>query len=172
MQENRPCAHLSTEGSDWLMRSSELFAPSLGKGWRETRSYEVDRLFLVAFFGGTIPMMILGTRNAKWLNVSKRVINGLIATGVLFTILGFGLFYMAVEGEYSTETTQAIKFAIRALAVVLFFLYRMVLKKPYQQHLVTNGELTPLLKPAILWIIAGALIQFVIFTGFYIIIDW
>jgi hypothetical protein len=138
--------------------NSDLFQPSLKDGWRNTKSYDINRFFLVAFFGGPLPMMVLGVRNAKWLNVPKVKTNLLIAASVLALLVQAVFFYLYAEGVFA-EGNRTPRYATQILSVILFFLYKFVLNKPFQQHLLTNGELEPLLKPALLWMILGAIIQ-------------
>lgn len=154
-----------------MVKTNELFQPSLENGWKETKTYEINRLFLVAFFGGTIPTIILGTRNARWLNVPKKYINLLIVLGVLFTIFDFGLFYFYTQGDFSPDSRPLIKFGLKLSAIILFFLYKLVLNKPFQQHMVIDGEITPILKPAILWIVIGGIIEFIAMTTAFTIVD-
>ena len=43
----------------------DFYAPSLTSGeGKKTKSYDSNKLFFVAFFGGTIAVSILGIRNA------------------------------------------------------------------------------------------------------------
>lgn len=146
--------------------SSDLFQPSLQDGWSQTKSYDINRFFLVAFFGGPLPMMVLGVRNAKWLNVPRGNMNWLIAASVLVLLVQAVLFYMYAEGVFA-EGNRTPRYATQILAVLLFFFYKFVLNKPFQQHLLTNGELEPLLKPALLWMILGGIIQFAILVTFF-----
>ncbi|MDF2606801.1 MAG: hypothetical protein K0S34_996 [Bacillales bacterium] len=145
-----------------MLKNSELFQPSLEEGWNETKTYDINRLFYVAFFGGTIPTIILGTRNAKWLNIPKNHINLLIFIGVLLTIVDFILIYLYASGFIPQDSKQFIKLGIQFLAIILFFLYRFALIKPFQQHMVTNGEVIPILKPAILWVLFGAICKSIV----------
>ena len=55
-----------------------------------------------------------------------------------------------------------IKFGYRIGCVLLFIYLKTILKKPFQQHMVTNGETVPLIKPAIIWILIAIVIETVI----------
>lgn len=141
----------------------DLFQPSLKDGWNETKSYDINFFFLVAFFGGPIPMMVLGTRNAKWLNVPKLKTYLLLATSVLVLLTDVVIFYMYVDGAFAVGNRMP-RYSMQFLSILLFLLYKYVLNKPFQQHLLTNGEIKPLFKPALLWIILGGIIQIAIFV--------
>jgi hypothetical protein len=115
-------------------------------------------------------MMVLGTRNAKWLNISKRKTYLLLVTCVLVLITNMVVFYMYADGGIAQEN-RIPRYSLRVLSVLLFLLYKYVLNKPFQQHLLTNGELEPLFKPALFWVILGGIPELVIiglilqFTG-------
>lgn len=141
--------------------NSDLFQPSLQDGWRETKSYDINRFFLVAFFGGALPLLVLGVRNAKWLNVPKLKTNLLIAASAVVLLVQAVIFYLYANDAFA-EGNRMPRYSIQILSVVLFFLYKFVLDKPFQQHLLTNGEIEPILKPALLWMILGGVIQFAI----------
>ena len=141
--------------------NSDLFQPSLKDGWRETKSYDINRFFLVAFLGGALPLMVLGGRNAKWLNVPKVKRNLLVAASVVVLLVQAVIFYLYANDAFA-EGNRMPRYSIQILSVLLFFLYKFVLGKPFQQHLLTNGEIEPILKPALLWMILGGIIQFAI----------
>lgn len=146
----------------------DLFQPSLKDGWNQTKSYDINRFFLVAFFGGPIPMMVLGTRNAKWLNVPKLHTYLLLATSVLVLLTDVVMFYMYANGAFA-EGSRVPRFSMQILSILLFLLYKYVLNKPFQQHLLTNGEIEPLFKPALFWIILGGIIQLAIMATSFIL---
>lgn len=139
----------------------DLFQPSLKDGSNETKSYDINRFFLVAFFGGPIPMMVLGTRNAKWLRVSKLQTYLLLSTSDSVLLIDFVIFYMYADGAFAKRNRMP-RYSMQFLSILLFLLYKFVMNKPFQQHLLTNGEIKALFKPALLWIILGRIIQFVL----------
>ncbi|MFS0774852.1 hypothetical protein ABC255_02270 [Neobacillus sp. 3P2-tot-E-2] len=148
--------------------ASDLFQPSLKDGWDQTKSYDINRFFLVAFLGGPIPMMVLGTRNAKWLNVPRLHTYLMFVTSVLVLLADVVIFYMYANGAFA-EGNRMPRYSMQFLSILLFLLYKFVLNKPFKQHLVTNGEIMPLFKPALLWIIIGGLIQFSIMVAAFIL---
>lgn len=153
--------------------NANLLEPSLTNGWKTTKTYDINRLFLVAFFGGLIPMMILATRNAKWLNVPKITINLLLGVGILFLFTQLALVYFYF-GDFSVSGDRTPRYIMRVLNIVLFFFYKFALNKPYKQHLFTNeNEIQPLLKPAIIWILIGGAIELVLFgAAFAVVENW
>ncbi|WP_423802244.1 hypothetical protein [Neobacillus sp. SAB-20_R2A] len=146
----------------------DLFQPSLNDGWNQTKSYDINRFFLVAFLGGPIPMMVLGIRNAKWLNVPKAKTNMLLVASILVLIAQGVIFYMYADGAF-TEGNRMPRYSMQILSILLFLLYKYMLNKPFQQHLVTNGEIKPLFKQALLWIILGCIIQLAIMVTAFIL---
>ncbi|RHW32827.1 hypothetical protein D1B31_21000 [Neobacillus notoginsengisoli] len=147
---------------------NELFQPSLKDGWSKTKSYDINHFFLVAFIGGPIPMMVLGTRNAKWLHVPKLRIYLLITISVLVQIVNLVMFYMYTNDAFA-EGNRMPRFSMQILSILLFFLYKFVLNKPFQQHLLTDGETQPLFKPALLWILIGVVIKLAIIVAAFML---
>lgn len=144
------------------MKTSEsLYQPSLQQGWTETKSYDISRLFLVAFFGGAVPLMIMGGLNAKWLNVPKKSTYPLIAIGILLIIAKFVLFAGLEQGTLTFDDSF-LRYGYKIGCVLLFLLYSSLLKKPFQQHMMTVGTTLPMLKPALLWMLLGVIVEFVI----------
>ena len=78
-----------------------LFKPTIQEGQFEaTKSYDINKLFYVAFFGGILATIIVSTRNAKWLKITKQTINLLIGIGIglllvkVFLSVAVLLFYL------------------------------------------------------------------------------
>jgi hypothetical protein len=147
--------------------TTELLRPSLGEGWQETKSYELSQLFYVAFFGGILSTIILGIRNAKWLNVDKKLINIMIGIGAAVMIAKIGIVAWVLHG-YSDfksmvtagrEELRTLKWVFTAAAVMLFIVYRQLMKPKFQQHLYTGGEVVPLFKDGLLWCLVGGLLE-------------
>lgn len=134
----------------------ELFSPSLSDESNnvKTKTYDLPRLFLVAFFGGIIPITILGARNAKWLNVDKKKINLLIGLGTILFISEL-IFLALYISEYIIIDNSYINFIYRIVAIVLYLLFYNIMKTNFNAHIYFNGEITPLLKDALIWICIG-----------------
>ena len=138
-----------------------LYESSLDQGWHETKTYDINKLFLVAFFGGVIPMLVLGIRNAIWLRVSLKWMYPLIAFGIALLLTKYLLYVPSIEGEAFVDN-RMVSFGYKAGSIILFIFFKLLLNKAFNQHLVTHGETEPLLKDAIIWIIIGGIIEVII----------
>ncbi|MEH6906768.1 hypothetical protein [Neobacillus drentensis] len=144
-----------------MSNSNALLQPSIEKDWRETKTYDIQRLLWVAFIGGPIPLMVLGTRNAKWLNVRRLHINLLIILGIILEIGECAIIYLFANGTFSMED-RAMRYLLKLASILLFLGYRAILTKPFQQHMVTNGSTLKILKPAIVWILLGGIPELIV----------
>ncbi|MEH7076547.1 hypothetical protein [Neobacillus drentensis] len=144
-----------------MSKMNALLQPSIEKDWRETKSYDIQRLLWVAFIGGPIPLMVLGTRNAKWLNVRQLHINLLIFLGIIMEIGECAIIYLFANGTLTAED-RVMRYLLKLASILLFLGYRAVLTKPFQQHMVTNGNITKILKPAIVWILLGGVPELIV----------
>lgn len=143
--------------------TQHLYQPSLKEGWKETKSYDINNFFLVAFFGGVIPLLVLGTKNATWLKVSKKVIYSLIALGILLLAMKFTFVYFVTNGTIEMDN-RMIRYGYKIGCVLLYLLYRKVLKQPFQQHMITVDQTLPILKPALLWIMVGIIVEIILLS--------
>lgn len=150
-----------------MNKTEDLYQPSLEQEWEETKSYDVAKLFYVAFFGGAIPLMVLASMNMKWLNISKKVIYPMFALGSLMIISKFMLFTPIIEGSIELSGSE-IRIGYKVACVILFLIYSAILKKPFQQHLLTNRPTLPMLKPALIWIVIGIVVEIIILSLFLI----
>lgn len=144
-----------------MTKSQELYQSSLDKGWKETKSYDINKLFFVAFFGGVIPLIVLGMRNAKWLQVPVKHLYPILAVGVLLIVGKFLLVLPTVEGSLPFDE-RGLKYGYKIGCVLLFLFLKYILNKPFQQHMFTEGGTEPLLKTAIIWTLIGAAIEFLV----------
>lgn len=144
-----------------MAKTQELYQASLEKGWQETKSFDINKLFLVGFFGGVIPLIVLGRMNARWLNVSLKKIYPMIVLGIILIIGKFILLRAVLEGSLPIETRD-IKFGYKLGCIIMYFYLKYLLKKPFQQHMVTNGETEPLLKTAMYWVVIGIGIELIV----------
>lgn len=146
-----------------MEQTNHLYQHSLKEGWKETKSYEIKNLFLVAFFGGVIPLLILGTKNATWLKVSRKVIFSLIGLGILLISMKFMFIYFTTQG-ISQIDNSTIRYGYKIGCVLLYLLYLKVMKKPFQQHMVTVEHTLSILKPAIVWMIVGMIVELILLS--------
>ncbi|WP_335871121.1 hypothetical protein [Bacillus sp. 2205SS5-2] len=113
--------------------------------------------------------MVLGTRNSKWLNVSMKRVYPIILVGVLVLIGKFLFAGPSLDGTLPFDE-RAVNLGYRIGCVLLFLWWKIVLTKPYQQHVMTEGEDEPLLITAIIWSVIGRVIEMVFITGFKVLI--
>lgn len=130
--------------------------PSLRHGGvKETRSYRISSFLYVGFFGGLLPVLVLGTMNGLWLRVSKRTTLGMLLVGLI--LLASTFFYTWMTGSM----LDTLLFS-RVTAAGLGLGYRCVLKKRFRLHSVVQGEYRPLTKPAILLSIVSLPLEFLL----------
>jgi hypothetical protein len=144
-----------------MSNMNELLQPSLEEDYRETKTFDLNRLLWVAIIGGPIPLMVLGTKNAMWLNVRKLHINLLIILGIILEIGECAVIYLFANGTLSPED-RSMRYLLKLSSVLLFIAYRAILTKPFQQHMVTNGTITKIFKPAIIWILLGGVVELIV----------
>lgn len=101
--------------------------------------------------------------NATWLKVSKKIIYLLVLLGILLVTIKFTFVYFATNGTVQIDN-RTIRYGYKIGCVLLYLLYRKVLKKPFQQHMVTVEQTLPILKPTILWIIVGAGVELILLS--------
>lgn len=125
----------------------------------ETKSYNIYHFFFVAFFGGVIPMMVLGTKNANWLHIPKKYSYSIIVVGILLLLSKYWAFSLVFNGTLLIKA-QVVRYLYKFVCLLYYYLYLVMLTRPYKQHLSNQGELLPIIKPAIVWVIIGAVVEF------------
>ncbi len=142
--------------------NEELLQPSLSVDSHfETKSYNFDKLFYVAFFGGIVPLVALGVKNAKWLRVKKQMISIIIVVGVFLLLLKAVVTVLVMGGSVAGFNLKILRWGFRGVALLFYLGYRFLLRRQYQQHLVTVGEFEPMLRDAMIWIAAAIVIEIV-----------
>ena len=112
-----------------------VYTPSLtGKKVRRTKSFIIHNLVIVAFIGGLLAITIVGFINANALKLEKQYIRLLIVSSV---ILHTAIIIFYVFLPFSAEMDLLIN---RLLAGVSYFIFWVILKRPYKEHLVFVGE--------------------------------
>ncbi|MBI6863776.1 hypothetical protein [Lysinibacillus fusiformis] len=125
-----------------------------------TRSYVVNNLFFVAFFGGIFAIVVLGMQNAKWLKLEKKyiriltILSGLLIIGKLIMVYAIGQGILAIDEDY-------IKVFGRIIAVAGYFIFFAFLNRPYKEHLVVGGQTESLWMPGFLACIVSGFIEFI-----------
>lgn len=142
----------------------DLFQASLNDEAEEgLQSYNISKLFYVAFFGGIIPTLALSTKNAKSLRLDRVFINLMIVLGI-----GVIIIKAVVVGIYAagaiTINSSIIRNIFRGAALVYYLMYYMKMKPHFYQFVITGGEYKPLLKDALIWIAIGIVVEMAINT--------
>lgn len=139
--------------------NEELFKSSLDKeNSRITRSYNITKLFYIAFFGGIVPTVVLGTINARWLNIKKSYINLMIALGIAIFIGKFIIIGLIISNHLNLDRRTA-QLLFKGLSILVYLIYYNLLKEKYQQHIVIQGSVESILRPAFLWVFIGMIIE-------------
>ncbi|PKU51229.1 hypothetical protein MHI04_09955 [Lysinibacillus sp. FSL K6-1151] len=137
-----------------------IYQPSiLNENEERTRSYVVNNLFFVAFFGGIFAIVVLGMQNAKWLKLEKKyiriltILSGLLIIGKLIMVYAIGQGILAIDENH-------IKIFGRIIAVAGYFIFFAFLNKPYKDHLAVGGQTESLWKPGFLACMIAGFIEY------------
>ncbi|WP_338752188.1 hypothetical protein [Bacillus sp. FJAT-52991] len=141
------------------MQEESLYTPSLSEGTaRQTESYNVGSLFIVAFFGGVFAITVLGLRNAKWLLIEKKYLQWLVAASVIALLFKLSIVYAVSDGMM--EGSDAfIRVLGKGIGLLLYFIYYFVLKRAFHDHLALGGEVQPLLRDGIIWVVISMFVE-------------
>jgi len=143
---------------------NKLLTPTLKiEGIIETKTYDISKLFYVAFFGGTIPTTILLARNAKWLRLSNKCIFLIYLVGTLI-LLSKVTVASLITGHIINFNQREIRLGVKVADVVLYLIVYFLMKERFTKHILTGGDTEPLLKTSIVWIAIGILIEFILLT--------
>ncbi|MFC4409553.1 hypothetical protein ACFOZY_03770 [Chungangia koreensis] len=143
------------------MQKTEMYQPSLQQGWEETKSFDIHRLFLVGFFGGAIPLIIMGSMNAKWVRLSNKRIVALALLGSL-VVIGKYLVLLYMMQNSLTFDSSSMRIGYRVSCVLLYGAYFFALRKAFNSHRYLGGEMVPMLGTAIKWSLVGIGIETII----------
>ena len=128
------------------------------------QTYDIRKLFYVAFMGGVIPTVILGTINARWLKIDKKMVNLLIGLGLITLItevVMFGLLYL----QYLHMDKISLIWLYRIISLLLYLAYFAVMKEKFNKRILFRGKTNPLFKDALLWTFVGVVLEFLLFYG-------
>jgi hypothetical protein len=153
-----------------------IFKPTIQETqFKATKSYNINNLFYVSFFGGILATIIISTRNAKWLKISKQTINLLISIGIALLFLKILLSSAVFNNLFISHTSENLRYlrwGFRILALLLYYAYFQVMKQSYRKHIMLGGQDEPLLKYAIILIIIASIIEFILLLIGKVIIDY
>lgn len=141
---------------------------SIDQSVRDTKTYNIYQFFFIAFFGGVIPMMVLGTKNANWFKVPRLHSFSLIVIGIFLLASKFWAFSLIFQGTLIMKA-QVIRYVYKFACLLFYYLYLVILTKPYKEHISNNGDITSMVKPAILWVIVGAVVEYGLLR---IVMEW
>ncbi|GIO05461.1 hypothetical protein J31TS6_14890 [Brevibacillus reuszeri] len=129
--------------------NQELLQPSLKPNVDyQTRSYNLTHYIVAAIFGGFLPAIVLGMKNANGLRI-RPLWNYLLA--------GVGIVLFIVTAAWSYR---------HLLAVGIGAAYYFLMKKRYRHHMALQAKTRPILGEAILYIILGKVVEaFVLVKG-------
>ncbi|NMC56615.1 MAG: hypothetical protein GYA50_05285 [Eubacteriaceae bacterium] len=145
--------------------SEELFKPTLSEE-RATKTYDISKLYYVAFFGGVIPTVILGAKNARWLGIDKKKIILMIALGAIVLIsqiIALKIFIAHPSDMDTRSNIKIISIIYQGASLLLSYIYYNLMQKNFKMHIMTGGETEPMLKEAIIWTIISTVIVSLIF---------
>lgn len=149
----------------------DLLQPSLKTDQAyKTRSYELSNFFYVAFFGGIIPTILLGTQNAKWLRVNKTATLWLLAISLLIFLASLVVAAL-VQAHILQIPSNTLRLGSRVANVLVGLGYYRLLRSNYKQHQMLHGKSEPILGKAILWTITGITIEFGIIQLLEVFLD-
>lgn len=127
------------------------------------KSYDISKLFYVSFFGGVIPLIILGTKNAKWLRLKKNNIYILASIGILMILLKVIVVGLLVAKQIIVDPTY-LKWGFRLLSVCLFLGYYYSMKGKFEKFILLDQEVQPILKHALGWIAVAIVVEWILLT--------
>lgn len=141
------------------MKNQDLFKASLDENSKENlQSYDIKKFLYLALLGGVLPLIALGTKNAKSLKVDKKLTNLLLALGIL-VLIGRLMVAFMFSTEFIALDNRSIRSLYRMSAVILYLGYAYAMKRQYQIFLSYGGKTKPMLKDAIKWLILEGLLE-------------
>jgi glucan phosphoethanolaminetransferase (alkaline phosphatase superfamily) len=136
----------------------DLFQPTLEEGYEPTKSFNFRYIYILAFFGGIIPVIVICGKNAKWLKISKGKIYALAALSVAVLIAKLVLIAMFFSGTLPIAD-NVIRNLYRIACIGMVGLYFLAMKEPYSRHRLAGLPFAPLKAYAIGCLIAGIVVE-------------
>lgn len=144
------------------MQKTEMYQPTLEQGWKETKSFDIHKLVFVGFFGGAIPLIIMGSMNAIWLKLETKKIIAIAAFGLAVVAAKYLILIYMMMQDSLAPNSSSLKMGYRVSCVLLYGLYYFTLRKEFNSHRYLNKEMVPILGTAIRWSIVGIVIEAII----------
>ncbi|BBK76129.1 MULTISPECIES: hypothetical protein [Clostridium] len=139
--------------------SDELFQPSLkNQNYEGLKSYNITKLFYVAFIGGIIPTIALGSKNAKWLGIDKKYINFMMILGGIILFIKFTVCGLVVA-NYLDVSSRKIRYIYKIASVFIYIGYSFLMRDKFNLYNIMDHSYQPMLKDAIKWIIIAIIVE-------------
>ena len=142
--------------------NEDLYRPSLDNDSVPKKSFKLDYIYFLAFFGGVIPIIGICGKNAKWLGVKTNTIIALASLGIAFLAIKSLLLFLYYSGTLEIERTTLITFIYRACSIVLTFFYMRSMKIPYARFRLSNQPAEAMAGYVVLFLVIGIVIEAVI----------
>lgn len=143
----------------------EIFDETLIENGKDNiEVYNLRKLFFVAFLGGIIPTVILGTRNAKKLRISKTIINILIVLAIIILIgkLAMYIKFLSSGVQINRWDFKSGRLFSRVATIIFYLVYYKIIIKNYNTHIQMGGKIKPILKDGIIWSLVGGLVEMIV----------
>lgn len=128
----------------------DLFSPSLTEETEVIKeSYDISRLYLVAFFGGAISVTILAVINAQWLGLEKKWMRMMILAGLMVLSVKILLFYL-ISHSLIVMDNGILKIIYKTLCVAMAYGCAKCMEKRFNLFTHYGGKTKGILQPFLL----------------------
>ena len=140
----------------------DLLQPSLQENYAPTKSFSLNYIYILAFFGGVIPVIGICGKHAGWLGVKTNKIYALAALGVFILIVKATLLAIHYSGAPELENRSVVTIIYRICCLGLAYLYFLAMKKPYARHQLASLPTEPMRFYVILYLVIAIAVDFII----------
>ena len=140
----------------------DLLQPSLSEDYIPAKSFNLRYIYILAFFGGVVPIIGICGKNAKWLGIEKNKIYKLAALGIFFLIVKIVLLFIHYSGTPELANRSVITTIYRICCLGLTYLYLRVMKEPYSRHRLANLPTERMRFYVILYMVVGFFVDILI----------
>ena len=149
------------------MGNEYLFTPSLKEDDEKISTYDINKFFYVAFFGGVIPLVGLATITAKKFKIEKRTIAFLAAAGILLLLAKYYIVF-TIYNHQPIMDDRILSWMYKGASCLLYLAYYKIMKEKFTIHVSYGGEVKPIFSHALAWVFVGALVE----VGLGIFVAW
>ena len=141
--------------------NNELFEPSLQNETHiPMESYNMGKLFYVAFFAGIVPLTVLSFNNAKKLKVDPKWVKIIMFLGVALLLAKAIFIGFYASGSINMEK-RTVRWIFRIATVLLYLFFKYLMTPNYNKFILNGGgECQPILKDALIWFCIGVGVEF------------